>query len=149
MSNGKDFNEFLDEFAEMLADKLVEKSKNGKIEEEIKELEQTNHEITEKNKALLEENKNLRQEKEYFQDLCNDLREKLIEWYQKNILNEADKNILFYQEQNLKLMESNKALVEEVEKLKKQNKELLLQNIELDEKLKETDKLKDITWNKI
>lgn len=149
MSNGKDFNEFLDEFAEMLADKLVEKSKNGKIEEEIKELEQTNHEIIEKNKALLEENKNLRQEKEYFQDLCNDLREKLIERYQKNILNEAGKNILFYQEQNLKLMESNKALVEEVEKLKKQNKELLLQNIELDEKLKETDKLKDITWNKI
>jgi hypothetical protein len=41
-------------------------------------------------------------------------------------------------------MESNKALVEEVEKLKKQNKELLLQNIELDEKLKETDKWKDI-----
>ncbi len=60
----------------------------------------------------------------------------MIEDYQKSILkeeNNANKDILFYQEQNRKLMESNKALVEEVERLKKENKWLESENAKLRE----------------
>lgn len=89
-------------------------------------------------KVLTLQNKleTLEEEKEHLQQVCNDLRETMIEDYQKNILkeeNKADKDILFYQEQNRKLMESNKSLVEEVERLRKENKYLERENAKLRE----------------
>lgn len=142
--NEFDLEKNLSEVANKLLKALETKEK---FEKEIADLERINQKLRDKNDELYQENKNIHYWNGFYVMQVEKLMEVNMDIERKN--KELNNTIEQFQNENLKLMESNKALVEEVEKLKKQNKELLLQNIELDGKLKEMDKLRDISWNKI
>ena len=149
LEDQKRYKEMIEEL-EQTNHELIEKNKALYHENSFlrKELEKTNevlYAVEGNNIRLMKE----LEEKDEVKQLLADIavlkkeNENLKYWYEK--LNQKfgkiegeNKLLLSYQEQNLKLMESNKALVEEVEKLKKQNKELLLQNIELDEWIRDS-----------